>query len=92
MTESEFVQITTYCGLYPEMRGWSLVLAAYTSQDYNNTDWIAMYDNVRAAARINGYNRVYVTPQSFKNKISKVLLKYKRKKLNYKLLQIKQDF
>lgn len=46
MTESEFVQITTSFGLYPEMRWWSLVLAAYTSQDYN-ADWIAMYDNVR---------------------------------------------
>lgn len=91
MTESEFVQITTSFGLYPEMRWWSLVLAAYTSQDYN-TDWIAMYDNVRGAARINGYNTVYVTTQSFKNIISKVLLKRKRQKLNDKLLQIKQDF
>lgn len=37
MTESEFVQITTSFGLYPEMRGWSIVLAAYTSKDYNGT-------------------------------------------------------
>ena len=91
MTEREFVQITTSFGLYTEMREWSLVLAAYTSQDYN-ADWIAMYDNVREAARINGYNTVYVTPQALKNVISKVLLKYKRKRLNYKLHQIKQDF
>lgn len=89
MTESEFVQITTSFGLYPEMRGWSIVLAAYTSKDYN-ADWIAMYCN--NTARVNGYQREYVTPQALKNIISKVLLKRKRQKLNDKLFQIKQDF
>ena len=89
MTESEFVQITTSFGLYPEMRGWSVVLAAYTSQDYN-ADWVAMYCN--NSVRVNGYKRNYVTPQALKNVISKRLLKFKNDKLKNKLLSLKQDF
>ncbi len=89
MTESEFVQITTSFGLYPEMRGWSTVLAAYTSKDYN-ADWVAMYCNF--TVRINGYKRVYVTPQAIKNVISKRLLHLKTEKLKQKLLSLKQDF
>jgi len=89
MTESEFVQITTSFGLYPEMRGWSTVLAAYTSQDYN-ADWVAMYCNFHV--RVNGYKREYVTPQAIKNVISKRLLKFKNDKLKNKLLSLKQDF
>ena len=89
MTENEFVQITTSFGLYPEMREWSIVLAAYTSKDYD-ADWVAMYHN--QSARVNGYNRKYVTPQALKNVISKRLLQFKTDKLNKKLLQLKQDF
>lgn len=89
MTESEFIQITTSFGLYPEMRGWSTVLAAYTSKDYN-ADWVAMYHN--HTVRVNGYMRKYVTPQALKNVISKRLLQFKNDKLNKKLLQLKQDF
>lgn len=91
MTESEFVQITTSFGLYPEMREWSLVLAAYTSKDYN-ADWVAMYNSFTHTVRINGYLREYVTPQSIKNAISKRLLQFKNDKLKKKLYQIKQDF
>lgn len=91
MTESEFVQITTSFGLYPEMRGWSIVLAAYTSKD-TNADWVAMYSSFNHTVRVNGYKRVYVTPQAFKNVISKRLLKFKTDKLKNKLLSLKQDF
>ena len=91
MTESEFVQITTSFGLYPEMRGWSIVLAAYTSKD-SNADWVAMYNNFTGTVRIKGHLREYVTPQTFKNVISKRLLKFKTDKLKNKLLSLKQDF
>lgn len=47
---------TTSFGLYPEMRGWSVVLAAYTSKD-NDADLVAMYSNFNQSARVNGYNR-----------------------------------
>lgn len=91
MTESEFVQITTSFGLYPEIRGWSIVLAAYISKDYNS-DWVAMYNNFTGTVRIKGYNREYVTPQTIKNLISKRLLKFKTDKLKKKLHSLKQDF
>lgn len=91
MTESEFVQITTSLGLYPEMRGWSTVLAAYTSKD-NDAAWVAMYNHFNHTVRIHGHLREYVTPQAIKNQISKLLLKFKNEKLKKKLLQINQDF
>lgn len=91
MTASEFEQITTSFGLYPEIRGWSIVLAAYTSKDYN-ADWVAMYNHFNNTVRINGYKREYVTPQTIKNLISKRLLQFKNEKLKKKLLQINQDF
>ena len=75
----------------PEMRGWSVVLAAYTSKD-NDADWVAMYSNFNQSAKVNGYNRKYVSPQALKNVISKRLLQFKNDKLKKKLLQIKQDF
>lgn len=91
MTESEFVQISKSFGLYPEMRGWSTVLAAYTSEDYN-AEWVAMYNPNNHTVRVNGYLSEYVTPQAIKNVISKRLLQFKNDKLKKKLQQIKQDF
>ena len=90
MTKSEFVQITTSFGIIPEIRGLSVVLAAYTGPSYS--DWIAIYDPNNNAAIVNGHKRTYKTPRAFKSAFSKRLLQFKNDKLKKKLLQIKQDF
>ena len=57
MTKSEFVQISTSFGIKPEMRGFSVVLAAYTGPSYS--DWVAIYDHNNNTAIVNGYNIIY---------------------------------
>lgn len=90
MTKSEFIQISTSFGINPEMRGFSVVLAAYTGPSYS--DWIAIYDHNNNTAIVNGHKRTYKTPRAFKSAFSKRLLQFKTNKLKKKLLQIKQDF
>ena len=90
MTKSEFVQITTSLSMIPEMRGFSVVLAAYTGPSYS--DWVAIYNHNNNTAMVNGYKRTYKTPRAFKSALSKRLLQFKTNKLKKKLLQIKQDF
>lgn len=57
MTKSEFVQISTSFGIKPEMRGFSVVLAAYTGPSYS--DWVAIYDHNNNTAIVNGSNIIY---------------------------------
>ena len=44
MTKSEFEQITTSFGIQHEMRGFSVVLAAYTGASYS--DFVAIYNHI----------------------------------------------
>ena len=72
------------------MRGFSVVLAAYTGPSYS--DWVAIYNHNNNTAMVNGYKRTYKTPRAFKSALSKRLLKFKNDKLKKRLLQIQQDF
>lgn len=72
------------------MRGFSVVLAAYTGPSYS--DWIAIYDHNNNAAIVNGHKRTYKTPNAFKSALSKRLLQFKNDKLNKRLQLIQQDF
>ena len=89
MTKSEFVQISTSFGIKPEMRGFSVVLAAYTGPSYS--DWVAIYDNNNTAI-VNGSNIIYKTSNAFKSALSKRLLQFKNDKLKKRLHLIQQDF
>lgn len=90
MTESEFVQITTSFGIKPEIRSFSVVLAAYTGPSYS--DWIAIYDHNNNTAIVNGSDRTYKTSNAFKSALSKRLLQFKNDKLKKRLHLIQQDF
>ena len=90
MTKSEFVQISTSFGIKPEMRGFSVVLAAYTGPSYS--DWIAIYDHNNNTAIVNGSDRTYKTSNAFKSALSKRLLQFKNDKLKKRLHLIQQDF
>lgn len=89
MTKSEFVQICTSFGIKPEMRGFSVVLAAYTGPSYS--DWVAIYDHNNIAI-VNGSNIIYKTSNAFKSALSKRLLQFKNDKLKKRLHLIQQDF
>ena len=91
MTKSEFVQISTSFGIKPEMRGFSVVLAAYTGPSYS--DWVAIYDhNNNNTGIVNGSNIIYKTSNAFKSALSKRLLQFKNDKLKKRLHLIQQDF
>lgn len=57
MTKSEFEQITTSFGIQHEMRGFSVVLAAYTGPSYS--DFVAIYNHNNTAI-VNGYEKKHI--------------------------------
>lgn len=90
MTKIEFEQVTTSLGIIPEMRGFSVVLAAYTGPAYS--DWVAIYNHNNNSAILNGYKRTYKNAPAFKSALAKLLLKNKEHILSKKLDNIKKDF